>query len=104
MSRRCRVGIVGIASPVWYCRALIWRIFQESRERRGQAPDVFYLDALASRLSASIGLSLDVAVARVAGTGSAPTNTPAAFLEALLAFLSRMSAYGEAEPCPSRLR
>src|SRR5262245_43448695 len=64
MSCRRRVGIVGIASAARYCRALIWRIFQESRERRGPAPDVIYLDALASRLSATIGLSLDVAVAR----------------------------------------
>ena len=36
-----------------------------ARERRGPAPDAVYLDALASRLSAIIGLSLDVAVARV---------------------------------------
>jgi hypothetical protein len=69
MSRRRRVGIVGIASPARYCRALIWRIFQESRERRGPAPDVVYVDALASRLSATIGLSLDVAVARVRAQG-----------------------------------
>ena len=93
MSRRRRVGIVGIASPARYCRALIWRIFQESRERRGPAPDVVYLDALASRLSATIGLSTR------RGGGA---NAPAAFLEAMLAFLRRMSAHGEAEPCPSR--
>jgi hypothetical protein len=60
MSRRRRVGIVGIASPARYCRALIWRIFQELENLRGHC-----LDALASPLSATIGLSLDVAVARV---------------------------------------